>query len=175
MAWLYDDREDAGRTLAALVADAGLPRRTLVVALLRGGLPVARPVALSLGARLGAFDVRAREPHAVIVIGIDPAEISGRPVLLVDDGMMTGSTMRAAIHGAIELGASSVVIAAPVASAQAIDRASSLADLVICPAIPEPMHEVRTWYRAYEPVEDDELESLFAQHPGGNDVHMERR
>jgi predicted phosphoribosyltransferase len=175
VAWLYDDREDAGRTLAALVADAALPPRTLVIAVLRGGLPVAQPIALSLGARLGAFEVHAADAPRVIVVGLDPAEVSGRPVLLVDDGMMTGSTMRVAVHRAIELGASSVVIAAPVASAWAIDRVSSLADLVICPAIPEPMHEVRTWYRAYEPVEDDALEPLHRPHAEGDDAHMERR
>jgi putative phosphoribosyl transferase len=96
----------------------------------------------------------------------EPPETAGRTVILVDDGLATGSTMRAAVEAARAAGAAAVVAAAPVASAQAISMLGKLADQVVCPLVPPTFRAVGLWYEDFSEVSDEEIRSLLDRHRG---------
>lgn len=89
---------------------------------------------------------------------IDP---SGRIVLLVDDGLATGATMRAAVTAVRARGPASVVVAVPVAAQESCDAARLIADAVVCAATPNPFRAVGLWYEDFEQVTDAEVRSLL--------------
>ncbi len=96
--------------------------------------------------------------------GIPP--IAGRDVLLVDDGLATGSTMRAAVRAVRKLGPRQIVVAVPVAAADTCDQLSREADKVVCLRTPEPFHAVGLWYRDFSQTTDDEVRELLdGAHP----------
>jgi len=88
--------------------------------------------------------------------------IEGRLVIIVDDGLATGSTMRAAIHAVRGLRASRIVVAAPVGAAETCRALARIADAVICPFTPEPFAAVGLWYGDFSPTTDDEVRALLA-------------
>ncbi len=208
---IYRDRRDAGRVLAErLRGYAGRPD-TLVLALPRGGVPVAYEVAEALGLPLDIFLVRKLgvPGHEELAMGaiasggvrvLNPAVVEGlaipdrvidaaaereavelerreheyrdarpkpivrdRTVILVDDGLATGATMRAAAKALREAGAKRLVVAVPVADEQTCADLRSLADEVECAATPEPFYAVGLWYEDFSPTSDEEVRALLSR------------
>ena len=84
-----------------------------------------------------------------------------RTVVLVDDGLATGSTARAAIEVARAQGARRVVLAVPVAPEDTVRELARIADAVVCVASPEPFRAIGQWYRDFRPTTDDEVVRLL--------------
>jgi predicted phosphoribosyltransferase len=95
--------------------------------------------------------------------GLPPLDLAGRHVVLVDDGIATGSTMLAAIRAARKRQAASVIVAAPVATPEAATRISAEADKIVILETPEILFAVGEWYDRFEQLEDIEVCSLLAQ------------
>ncbi|MDN8611828.1 phosphoribosyltransferase [Variovorax ginsengisoli] len=205
----FKDRRDAGRALAkALEAWRGRPG-VLVLALPRGGVPVAWEVARALGAPLDVLVVRklgfpgqeeyamgaiasggvrvmgeadagwpvsARELEAVVAReqaelvrreqryrgGRPPLDLAGRVLILVDDGLATGATMSAAVQAARAGYPKQVIVAVPVASTEAVQSLSALADEVVCLFTPEHFRAVGLWYQDFTQTSDEEVDRLLA-------------
>lgn len=212
---MYRDRTDAGRRLARSLAAYDRPR-PLVLALPRGGLPVALPVAEALDADLDVLVVRklgvpgnpefamgAIGEDGVVVVDHDirrrlrltpdqvdlvadreRAEVerrvaayrggsrrlglTGRNVIIVDDGLATGSTAAAAVRVAECLGAGHITLAVPVGARDAVERLEEMADEVLCPEIPEPFYAVGQHYASFDQVSDDEVIAILRQRPRGD-------
>jgi putative phosphoribosyl transferase len=92
-----------------------------------------------------------------------PLDLSGRTVIVVDDGIATGATMHAALKDAQKRGARHVIIATPVMSTTAWERLAGEADDVICVAVPEYFYAVGVWYEEFEQVSDSEVERVLAR------------
>lgn len=90
-----------------------------------------------------------------------PPQISGRTVILVDDGMATGSTMLAAVRAVRKLGAERIVVAVPTASDEAESDMRSEADDVLCLDTPSPYMAVGYWYENFGQTGDDEVRELL--------------
>jgi predicted phosphoribosyltransferase len=222
----YADRADAGRRLAPDVARAlhgaavagaaadGAP--PAVLALPRGGVPVAAQVAAALGAPLDVLLVRklgvpqrpelafgaiatggvqVLNPEIVIAADLEDDEIeavaraeaaelarreqryrggrplvdvAGRTLVVVDDGLATGATMRAAVLAVRIRGAAAVVAAAPVGSREAVALLEDEADAVVCPLVPARFRAVGSWYDDFAAVGDDAVCALLE--PAGSAV-----
>jgi len=206
---LYRDRHDAGRELARKLGAYRDRDDVVVLALPRGGVPVAYEVASALHARLDVFVVRklgtpgqpelamgaiasggvkVLNPEVVEGLGISeemiervaqtegeelkrreqmyrgmrpPVEVRGKIVIVVDDGLATGSTMRAAAQALRQEGAARTVIAVPVAAVQSCASMKREADEVVCGATPEPFFAVGQWYRDFEQTSDEEVRELL--------------
>jgi predicted phosphoribosyltransferase len=91
-----------------------------------------------------------------------PSMLRERVVILVDDGLATGSTMRAAVLAVRRLAPSEIVVAAPVGAAQACRALDQVADEVVCAMMPEPFTAVGLWYQNFEQTSDDEVRRLLA-------------
>ena len=204
----YADRREAGRVLAAslhhLIGRPGL----LVLALPRGGVPVACEVARELGAPLdvlivrklghphhpeyaiGAIasgGVRVMNPQAALglraaeverIVEAEQAELQrrerqyrgdapplvlhDRAAVIVDDGLATGATMRAAVRAVRQQQPASICVAVPVGAAESCAALQDEADEVVCPARPIPFRAVGLWYHAFPQVQDEEVRSLLA-------------
>ncbi|KJS62766.1 phosphoribosyltransferase family protein [Streptomyces rubellomurinus] len=215
----FTDRTDAGRRLAARLAGlAGLGGPgTVVVALPRGGVPVAAEVAAALGAPLdlcvirklgvpyqpelgmgaiGEGGVRVLNESVMRVAGVTdgqlaeverreraelarrarryrgdrpPVELRGRTVVVVDDGIATGSTARAACLIVRARGAARVVLAVPVAPGDWTDRLTGVADELVCVGTPSPFFAIGEFYDDFTQTEDEEVLRLLAaarhEHP----------
>src|SRR5437870_9592789 len=206
---LYRDRREAGRQLAAkLAAYAGRPD-VLVLALPRGGVPVAYEVARALAAPLDIFLVRKlglpgheelamgavasggirvlneevvqalRIPEEVIdeVAAVEleelerrerlyrgdrpPPDVRGRTVILIDDGLATGSTMRAALAALRRQQPAGLVVAVPTAAPETCDELRAEADDVVCATTPEPFDSVGLWYEDFSQTTDEEVRELL--------------
>jgi predicted phosphoribosyltransferase len=205
----FRDRRDAGRQLArALTAYAGRPG-VVILALPRGGVPVASEVARTLHAPLdvllvrklgvpgfeelafGALatgGVRVLNEEVVQRLGIPPRVIAavtaaerkelqrrrrayrdqrrslpvrGRIVMLVDDGVATGASIRAALAVLRRFRPARIVVAVPVAAAEACAALRAEVDEVICAWTPEPFHAVGHWYEDFAPTSDGEVRDLL--------------
>ncbi|HEX5430663.1 MAG TPA: phosphoribosyltransferase family protein [Bryobacteraceae bacterium] len=202
----FENREEAGRLLAAAVAPEVRDGGAVVAALPRGGIPVAREVAQALGAPLDVALVRklgvpgqeelafgaiasegqqfidqvlvevlqltpavvqevVREQEAELErrerlyrSGREPVPVQGRTVILVDDGMATGSTMIVAIRAQRQRGAARIIVAVPVASRQAVNACRAEGAECICLAAPHPFHAVGQWYEDFTQVSDQEVQ-----------------
>jgi predicted phosphoribosyltransferase len=207
--WRFQDRHEAGEALAAKLAPYRGRPDVIVLALPRGGVPVAAAIADALHAPLDVFLVRklgvpgheefafgALASGGQVVLNRDIVEslgltsraiqhveaaeyeelvrrerayrddlplpdLRGKTVIVVDDGLATGSTMYAAVSALHELAPARIVVAAPVASAEAIDTLRSLADDVVFLLAPDPFGAVGLWYRRFEQVSDDEVRTLL--------------
>lgn len=203
----YANREQAGDVLAReLHAYAGRPD-VIVVALVRGGVPVAARVAAALKAPMDVLVVRklgvpwaaelafgALGPGGVAVHNPDvlsylrpgdveavtrvageelarrekayrgdrpPLSLAGKIAIIVDDGLATGATARAAVSVARRLGAARVVAAVPVGAPEAVERLRAEADEVICPMVPADFGAVSRFYESFPQTGDDEVVRLL--------------
>jgi predicted phosphoribosyltransferase len=206
----YRDRREAGHVLADRLRHFAGRQDVIVLALPRGGVPVAFEVAKAIGASLDVFIVRKlglpghpefamgaiasggvrildddlvryyRIPSAAVeqIARVEqqelerregsyrgtraPLSLEDRIVILVDDGLATGSTMRAAILAVRRRLPSQIVAAAPVGARQACDALNQVADEVVCPMTPEPFRAVGPWYQNFEQTTDEEVRWLLA-------------
>jgi predicted phosphoribosyltransferase len=92
-----------------------------------------------------------------------PPAVENRCVILVDDGLATGASMRAAVGALKQRKPASIVVAIPVAPPDTVERLQEEADEVVCLATPEPFWAVGRWYRDFPQTSDDEVKSLLAR------------
>lgn len=97
--------------------------------------------------------------------GRPPLELEGKTVILVDDGLATGSTMLAAVRAARKAQAAGIVVAAPVASPEAADLVRSEADSVVILETPAVLFAIGAWYQHFEQLEDEDVNRLLARAP----------
>jgi predicted phosphoribosyltransferase len=95
-----------------------------------------------------------------------PLDVRGKIVILIDDGLATGSTMRAAAQALRQMGPARIVVAVPIASAVTCNRIRSEADEVICVNTPEDFFAVGQWYRHFEQTTDGEVRDLLERASG---------
>jgi putative phosphoribosyl transferase len=211
---LFRDRAEAGRFLARELLDAmpGLRSEPVtVLAIPRGGVAVAAPIAALLGAPLDVFVARklgapGQEELGIGAVAADgtrvldddlvrmlrvsdsyiekltkreiaeakrrlvlfrgsraPAPISGRSVILVDDGLATGGTARAALTVLRAERPMRLVFAAPVASMDGAESLTAMGIATVFSAVPKHFHGVGEWYEAFEQVSDDEVLAMLAE------------
>ncbi len=108
----------------------------------------------------------AREREGRLRAGRPPLSVAGSIAILVDDGLATGSTVHAAVLAARALGAARVVVAAPVASREAVALLEPVADAVVVVLVPARFHAVGQWYASFDQVSDDVVRSLLAADAG---------
>lgn len=204
------DRVQAGCALGAALGAYRGRRDLLVLALPRGGVPVACEVADALGAQVDLLIVRklgtpgqeelamgAIASGGVRVLNRDVVElmqiperaiaeverrerreierreaayrgqrprpsVAGRCVILVDDGVATGATMRAGIAALRQGDPSRVVVAVPVAPPETVELLRSEADEVVCLATPEPFRAIGFWYVDFPQLSDEEVRTRLA-------------
>jgi predicted phosphoribosyltransferase len=94
--------------------------------------------------------------------GRRPLAIEGRTVILVDDGLATGSTMRAAVLAIRRLRPARVIVAVPVGARETCDELGEIADEVICALTPEPFSAVGLWYVDFSQTTDEEVRDLLS-------------
>ena len=205
---MFRDRGDAGERLAEALAARSYDR-AVVLALPRGGVPVAAPVAARLKAPLDLIMVRkigvpgheelaagavaeGQEPDfnagLLTSIGRRPADfddavrakraeiaarrarytgdrapvpLRGATAIIVDDGIATGATMRAALRAARAAGAAYIVLAVPVAPEDALDAFEPLADEIVCLETPRDFYAVGAHYRDFTQVTDTEVTEIL--------------
>jgi putative phosphoribosyl transferase len=87
--------------------------------------------------------------------------LEGKIVILVDDGLATGSSMRAAVAALRQQNPAKIIVAVPVASADACELLSRKADEILCGSIPEPFHAVGLWYQDFSQTSDEEVKDLL--------------
>ena len=92
----------------------------------------------------------------------DRIPLEGRTVILVDDGLATGSTMRAAVRAVRQQQPAKVVVAVPVGAPSTCKALEQEADEVVCLQTPEPFSAVGLWYRRFDQTPDDEVRALLA-------------
>jgi putative phosphoribosyl transferase len=95
-----------------------------------------------------------------------PVEVRDRTVIVVDDGLATGATMRAAVTALRQRSAAAIVVAVPTAPRETCEALSSIADEVVCTTMPDPFMAVGLWYADFTPVSDEAVQALL----GGGDV-----
>jgi putative phosphoribosyl transferase len=99
--------------------------------------------------------------------GREPLEVSGRTVVVVDDGLATGLSDLAAVRALRRRGAGRIVVAAPVGSREAVAMLGREADEVVCHTVPERLTGVGGWYRDFSQVSDDEVLRALAESGSG--------
>lgn len=202
---LLRDRRDAGRRLARALSSCMPSGEIVVLALPRGGVPVAAAIAAEINAPLDVFivrklgapgqpelafgavagsGVRVLNDDIVVWLGLTEQTIeeitareraemarremvyrrgraarslTGKTVILVDDGLATGATMLAAVQALKEFMPAYLVVAVPVAPAAIRAALENAVDRVVCLATPEPFYGVGDWYADFEQITDDEV------------------
>lgn len=99
-----------------------------------------------------------------------PLELRNRTVVIVDDGLATGSTMRAAVLALRALQPRRIIVAVPVAARETCELLLPEVDDVVCAWTPEPFHAVGLWYEDFEQTTDDEVRELLARASAGADI-----
>jgi predicted phosphoribosyltransferase len=208
---LFSDRREAGRFLAEQLQDYAGRLDVLVLALPRGGVPVAYEVARALHVPLDVFLVRKLgvpgqeelamgalatggvcllNEHVVRALEIPREQIEeavfkekrelnrreqlyrddrpvpvirGRKVILVDDGLATGASMRAAVEALRQQGAARIVVAVPVGPPDTCEEFRTVVDDVVCASTPEPFLSVGRWYEDFSQTSDEEVHDLLEQ------------
>jgi putative phosphoribosyl transferase len=105
-----------------------------------------------------------RQEHAYRDGG-SPAPVTGRTVILVDDGLATGASMRAAVEALRQRGPAAIIVAVPIAPLRTCSELERTADAVVCAHTPEPFHAVGAWYEEFDQTTDDEVRELLAASP----------
>ena len=206
---LFRDRIDAGHKLAAKLGAYAHRDDVIVLALPRGGVPVAAEVAKVLDVPLDIFLVRklgvpGQEELALGAIasgnirvlnerlvrqlrigrdlieniaqreqrelarreqtyreGRPPLDVKGKTVIMIDDGLATGASMRAAIEALRQKEPTRIVAAVPAASRDVCEEFSAIVDEMICAETPEPFYAVGVWYDDFSQTSDEEVRSLL--------------
>jgi predicted phosphoribosyltransferase len=91
-----------------------------------------------------------------------PRPLDGSPVILIDDGLATGASMRVAVHALRNRGVARIAVGVPVAPLQTCAALASEVDEMVCPNTPDPFTAVGMWYRDFSPVRDDEVRALLS-------------
>lgn len=204
----YRDRRHSGRELARQLGHLK-GQNVVVLALPRGGVPVAFEVARAVDAPLEVFVVRklglpGRPEYAMGAIasggvrvlndevvrlygipervvdaivsqeqmelerreqvyrdGRSPLDVRGRTVVLTDDGLATGFTMRAAVEAVRALGAARIIVAVPVGSPDSCREFAAIADEIVCARAPEHFAAVGQWYDDFRQTTDEEVRELL--------------
>lgn len=207
----FFNRTEAGQFLAENLSGYANRDDVLVIALPRGGVPVAAEVAKRLNAPLDVFVVRKlglpghpelamgaissggvrvfngevvnalRIPDEVIDAvsaeelaelqrreqtyraGLPPLEVEAKTIIVVDDGIATGSTMLAAVSALRQLNAARIIIAAPVIAASTHREMQRAADEVTAVIMPERFYAVGAWYQDFSQTSDEEVRNLLAR------------
>jgi predicted phosphoribosyltransferase len=94
--------------------------------------------------------------------GRQPLPVEGRTVVLVDDGLATGSTMRAAVLAIRRLRPARVIVAVPVGARETCEALRDVADEVVCALVPEPFSAVGLWYIDFSQTTDEEVRQLLS-------------
>ncbi len=205
----FGDRTDAGRVLAGLLSSFADRPDVVVLALPRGGVPVAFEIAsalrvpldilvvkkigvpgyeeLALGAAASGGLVLIDEelarhldlPKQTIAEIVEqarheverreaayrnhrpPPVVQGRTVILVDDGLATGSSMQAAVQALRRERPAAIVVAVPVAAPEAAAELAEMVDEVVCAQTPDPFFAVGAWYEDFSQTQDDEVRRLL--------------
>ena len=92
-----------------------------------------------------------------------PEAMAGRTVIVVDDGIATGNTVKAALQALARAGAARIILAVPVAPASTLRELEELCDQVVCLIVPEPFYAVGAHYRDFTQTSDREVLDLLAQ------------
>jgi predicted phosphoribosyltransferase len=90
-----------------------------------------------------------------------PPDVKGKIAILVDDGLATGASMRAAAEALRRLGPARVIVAVPVAARETCDEFRADVDEIVCAETPEPFYAVGLWYRDFSATSDDEVRDLL--------------
>ena len=93
--------------------------------------------------------------------GVRPGDLAGKIVIVVDDGLATGSTMRAAVRALRQLGPALIVVAVPVGADVTCGELRQEADEVVCPETPDPFRAVSLWYEEFSQTTDYEVRHLL--------------
>ena len=209
---IFKDRTDAGQVLAEKLTEYANRPDVVVLALPRGGVPVAYEVANRLNAPLDIFVVRKLgvPGHEELAMGaiasggvrvlnpdvlsyllvheaiIDqvaefelselkrrerlyrgtrlPLEVKGRTVIIVDDGLATGSSMRAAVKALRQKQPKKIVVAVPVGARETCDSFKNEVDtMAVCAITPAPFQAVGLWYQDFSQTTDEEVRELLAR------------
>ncbi|MBI4195416.1 MAG: phosphoribosyltransferase [Betaproteobacteria bacterium] len=211
MAWPFKNRAQAGQLLGAALRHYAGRDDVVVLALPRGGVPVAfeviqaihAPLDLMLVRKLGTpgqeelamgaiapGGVRVLNPDIVSSLAISeqsienvaqreqielerrqrayrgdrpPPVVKGRCVILIDDGLATGATMRTAIKALRQQQPARIVVAVPVAPLDTVKVLRGEADEVVCLGTPEPFWAIGRWYREFPQTSDEEVKELLAR------------
>jgi putative phosphoribosyl transferase len=213
----FRDRTEAGHVLADRLRNYAGRDDVVVLALPRGGVPVAYEVAKALGVPLGVFVVRklgvpgheelamgaiasggllVLDERLVRALGLDESqleqaiatelrelerreaayggqdtpELAGKTVILVDDGLATGATMRAAALAVRRLNPARVVVAVPVAAEETCEQFRDVVDEIVCEVTPQPFQAVGLWYDDFSPTSDDEVRELVGRAAEGDET-----
>jgi putative phosphoribosyl transferase len=94
-----------------------------------------------------------------------PTDVHGRVVILVDDGLATGATMRAAVAALRDRGAGRIVVAVPTAPIETCEALRREVDEILCALTPDPFMAVGLWYRDFAPVSDEQVRELLEPPP----------
>lgn len=158
MKTLFNDRQDAGKALAQRLARFMDEHDVLVLALARGGVPVAHEIARTLRIPLDIFEQ-----------GQSAQLVAGKTVIIVDEGIATGARVRAAIFALRQLNAKRVVVAMPVAPLRTVWELREEVDELITILAPARFFDVAEWYKDFAPVSDDQFYRLLedAAEPAG--------
>lgn len=127
---------------------------------------VLRDLDLAWGDVAGTVAAERAEIHRradLLRAGAAPRDLAGRTVILVDDGVATGSTMAAAVQVVRGMGAKRVVVAVPVAPPDVLVRLRRLADEVLCPLTPQRFVAVGYWYEDFNQVQDSEVRAILGR------------
>jgi putative phosphoribosyl transferase len=90
-----------------------------------------------------------------------PLNVEGRTIILVDDGVATGSTIKAGIAALKQLKVGRIVVAVPVAPTSTIEELKMEADEVVCVSTPEPFFAIGLWYEEFPQTTDEEVRDLL--------------
>jgi putative phosphoribosyl transferase len=216
---LFSDRRDAGRYLARQLGDYANRNDVVVLALPRGGVPVAFEIARALDVPLDVFvvrklgapiheelamgaiasgGVRVLNEHIIQQLGItdamidaateaeerelnrrehsyrgnrDPLDLQDKVVILVDDGLATGASMRAAVRALKLHKPSQVVVAVPVGAPETCREFEAEVDEVVCAKTPENFHAVGAWYLDFKQTTDEEVAELLDSAAHQHKIH----
>lgn len=90
-----------------------------------------------------------------------PLDLDGKTVILVDDGLATGSSMRAAVEAVRQQSPARIVVAVPVGAESVCTSLREIANDVICAETPDPLHAVGIWYEDFQPTSDEEVQEAM--------------